>query len=84
MADAPPLNPAVNSEADLLALLQVAYRLEDDHRRLGESLHDTDPSAAFDRLRKHYPVRHELHYWQYDGSVDDTWRAIISRLFEPD
>ncbi|HIL22295.1 MAG TPA: 4-phosphoerythronate dehydrogenase, partial [Alcanivorax sp.] len=61
-----------------------AYRLDDDYRRLGDSLTEAAPAAAFDRLRKQYPVRHELHHWQHDGPVADAWAAIISRLFEPD
>ena len=83
-ADAPVLRQSVASDADLLALLQAAYRLDDDYRRLGNSLNEAAPAAAFDRLRKQYPVRHELHHWQYDGPVADAWAAIISRLFEPD
>ena len=83
-ADAPMLRQAVESDADLLALLQAAYRLEDDYQRLGDSLNEAAPAAAFDRLRKQYPVRHELHHWQHEGPVADTWAAIISRLFEPD
>jgi erythronate-4-phosphate dehydrogenase len=47
-------------------------------------LTEAAPAAAFDRLRKQYPVRHELHHWQHDGPVADAWAAIISRLFEPD
>jgi len=82
--DAPVLRQSVASDADLLALLQAAYRLDDDYRRLGDSLNEAAPAAAFDRLRKHYPVRHELHHWQHDGAVADAWVAIIRRLFEPD
>jgi len=83
-ADAPVLRQAVASDADLLTLLQAAYRLEDDYERLGDSLNEAAPAAAFDRLRKQYPVRHELHHWQHEGPVADAWAAIISRLFEPD
>ena len=83
-ADAPVLRQSVASDADLLALLQAGYRLDDDYRRLGDSLTEAAPAAAFDRLRKQYPVRHELHHWQHDGPVADAWAAIISRLFESD
>lgn len=83
-ADASVLRQAVESDADLLALLQAAYRLEDDYQRLGDSLHEAAPAAAFDRLRKQYPVRHELHHWQHDGPVADAWAPVVSRLFEPD
>jgi erythronate-4-phosphate dehydrogenase len=83
-ADASVLRQPVTSNEDLLALLQKAYRLKDDYRRLGDSLHEAAPDAAFDRLRKQYPVRHELHHWQHDGPVADAWTAVVSRLFEPD
>lgn len=71
----------VSSEDDLLSLLQAAYDLREDHRRLGDSLEQADPAAAFDRLRKDYPLRHELHHWQPRGAVDPQWQPILSRLF---
>lgn len=71
----------VANEDDLLRVLQMAYRLSEDHRRLGESLASEDPGRAFDRLRKEYPVRHELHDWQYQANVDAPWQAIMRRLF---
>ena len=71
----------MSSEDDLLSLLQAAYDLREDHRRLGDSLEQADPAAAFDRLRKDYPLRHELHHWQPRGAVDPQWQPILSRLF---
>ena len=75
------IEQSVANEGDLLSVLQTAYRLSEDHQRLGDSLSEEDPGRAFDRLRKQYPVRHELHDWQYQGSVEAPWQAIMRRLF---
>ena len=77
----PVLEQSVSCESDVLALLHGAYMIEADHKRLGESLRESDPAAAFDRLRKHYPVRHELHHWQHEGRVAAQWQPIMARLF---
>ncbi len=77
------LRAAVNSEADLLALLQHAYRLDDDDQRLRAAVREPAPGAAFDALRKHYPPRHELHYWQHQGIVAAPFQALVERLFRP-
>ena len=73
----------VASEEDLLRVLQIAYRLSEDHRRLGDSLASADPGKAFDRLRKEYPLRHELHDWRYQGDITAPWQPIMRRLFAP-
>ena len=77
----PPLECAVKSEADLLALLQQAYQLPEDDRRLKESLAESDPAAAFDQLRKQYPLRQEMHRWDWQGSASQPFTAILSALF---
>lgn len=74
---------AVEDEADLLALLRRAYRIEEDDARLRAALREADPGAAFDALRKHYPPRHELHYWRYRGAVAAPYEALVNRFFEP-
>ena len=71
----------VANEDDLLRVLQVAYRLSEDHQRLGDSLTSAEPGKAFDRLRKEYPVRHELHDWLYQGDIGAPWQGIMRRLF---
>lgn len=73
----------VGNEEELLALLNQAYRLRDDDRRLRASVHEARPGAAFDALRKRYPPRHELHHWRHDGSVAAPFRELVSLLFEP-
>lgn len=77
------LDVAVASEADLLTLLRRAYRLEEDDTRLRAAVRAAAPGAAFDALRKHYPLRHELHHWQHRGAVAAPFRALVSRLFAP-
>ncbi|MCG8392494.1 MAG: 4-phosphoerythronate dehydrogenase [Pseudomonadales bacterium] len=82
--DSATLAGSVDSESSLLGLLQQAYVLPQDHHRLAESLNDEEPGRAFDGLRKHYPLRHELHHWQHQGEVASEWQAIMRRLFERD
>jgi erythronate-4-phosphate dehydrogenase len=65
-----------------LALLRYAHRLPEDDQRLRRSLRESDPGAAFDRLRKQYPPRHELHHWRHQGKVAPSLRALVSLLFE--
>ncbi len=72
------LRHSIKDEEDLLVVLQQAYRLSEDHRRLADSLEN---AQAFDRLRKHYPVRHELHDWRHEGDIASGWDAIMHRLF---
>ena len=72
----------VENESQLLALLRYAHRLPEDHQRLRRSLRESDPGAAFDRLRKHYPPRHELHHWRHQGKVAPSLLALVSLLFE--
>ena len=77
------ITQSVASEEDLLKVLKIAYQLSEDHRRLGDSLASADPGKAFDRLRKEYPLRHELHDWHYQGDIAAPWQPIMRRLFAP-
>ncbi len=70
----------VESWRDLLQLLRQSYRLEDDNQRLGESLSADDKAAAFDQLRKNYPLRHELRAWQQDLVVSAAMQKVLNRL----
>ncbi|WP_370203105.1 DUF3410 domain-containing protein, partial [Alloalcanivorax venustensis] len=72
----------VEDESQLLALLRYAHRLPEDDQRLRRSLRESDPGTAFDRLRKQYPPRHELHHWRHQGKVAPSLRALVSLLFE--
>jgi len=77
------LSQDVNDESQLLALLRHAYRLHEDDQRLRRSLRESDPGSAFDRLRKQYPPRHELHHWRHQGRVAAPFAGLVSLLFEP-
>lgn len=73
----------VQDEGDLLSLLQTAYRLPDDYSRLQESLNEENSAAAFDQLRKRYPLRQEMHRWLWQGSAAVPFRPILDALFAP-
>ena len=47
-----------------------------------KDVRDGSAAAAFDRLRKQYPPRHELHHWRHQGKVAPPLRALVSLLFE--
>lgn len=79
----PALRLDVTDEAGLLALLQTAYSLPEDFRRLQESLENADPAWAFDQLRKQYPFRQEMHRWDWQGTASEPFRAILNALFAP-
>jgi len=76
------LTQDVEDESQLLDLLRHAHRLPEDDERLRRSLRESDPAAAFDRLRKQYPPRHELHHWRHQGKVAPSLRPLVSLLFE--
>lgn len=90
VATAPPAETAprllsdVNSQQDLLELLQTAYRLPDDDKNLRAIVKKPDSSTLFDQLRKHYPLRQELHHWQWQGRAADPFKEILGALFRPD
>ncbi len=77
----PPLEKDVESEEDLLALLQAAYCLPEDDRRLKESLEEANPAAAFDQLRKQYPLRQEMHCRDWQGKASPEFEPILNALF---
>jgi erythronate-4-phosphate dehydrogenase len=66
--------------ADVLALLASRYRLADDHAALAGSLAETDAAAAFDRLRKQYPPRHELAGTRVTAAVTAEFLPLLSAL----
>lgn len=80
-ATLPVLKQDVESESDLLALLQQAYQLPEDDRRLKASLSARDPAMAFDQLRKQYPLRQEMHRWNWQGKASEPFMAILGALF---
>lgn len=82
-ADGGVIEANIESEANLLMLLRHAYRLEEDDTRLRRALGESDPGRAFDALRKHYPLRHELHHWRHQGRVAAAFRPLVNRLFAP-
>lgn len=59
----------LHDAVDLLPLLELAWQVRADDQRLRASLVEADPARAFDRLRKTYPLRHELAAWQWNGST---------------
>ncbi len=61
--EALPLGEARDEAGALRELLALRYRVAEDDRRLREAtlgLPEAEAAAAFDRLRKQYPVRREL------------------------
>lgn len=70
----------VRTAEDLLALLLRRYDIRRDHRTLEDSLDDADPGAAFDRLRRDYPLRHECAGLTVRGTVSEPWRPLLSAL----
>ncbi len=63
----------------LAACVRAAYDISADDARLRAALETPDPGAAFDRLRKQYPVRHEFHRYQVTGLPSEK-RELRSRL----
>lgn len=78
------------SAEQLAAVMQAAYDPFADHARLAQTLDlpDVDRAQAFDRLRKHYPDRHEwagLHWHRTDGEVvvlPIVFRALLREAAE--
>lgn len=74
----------VDSEQGLLALLTSRYDLGADHRTMLELVQHTvsQPAraAAFDRLRKHYPVRHELSGMRLTARGSEPWLSACRLL----
>ncbi len=71
---------SVENVGDMLALLRSRYDLRRDHDALRAALEEPDPAAAFDALRKNYPVRHECAGLRVQGRVGEAWRPLLSAL----
>lgn len=71
---------SVENMADLLMLLRSRYDLRRDHAGLRAALDESDPPAAFDALRRDYPVRHECAGLQVEGRVTGSWRPLLTAL----
>ncbi len=70
----------VSGLVDLLALMRSRYRLADDHDALAGSLLEPEPGKAFDRLRKQYPLRHEMRGMTVRGPASALLRPVLSEL----
>lgn len=67
--------------ADLVnRCLLAAYDIRGDHRRLLELRQAPEPAREFDRLRKHYPVRHEFHRFTINGLDDAAAERDLAAL----
>lgn len=89
--DAPPRHweAPLETEAQLLALLQWVYPMARDHQALvsacGAGPNETPPSrevaaVRFDQLRKRYPLRYELGGLRVSGAVAPAWAQALSLL----
>jgi erythronate-4-phosphate dehydrogenase len=74
------IRQSVGNPQDLLALLRSRYDVRNDHGALRAALDAPDPAAAFDGLRKNYPVRHECAGLRVRGRVTEAWRPLLSAL----
>lgn len=74
-----PAGADLSDEAFLADCARAAYDIAGDDRRLRAALDEPDPGAAFDRLRKQYPARHEFHRYRVTG-IPDQKRGLMSRL----
>lgn len=74
------IRQSVENVEDMLALLRGRYDLRRDHNALHAALEEPDPAAAFDALRKNYPVRHECAGLQVQGRVTESWRSLLNVL----
>lgn len=80
MPPAAELRQPVETLADVLALLRARYDLRRDHGALAASLDEPDPGAAFDALRRNYPVRHECAGLRVSGLVAPEWTPLLRAL----
>lgn len=71
---------SVENVGDMLALLRSRYDLRSDYDALRAALEEPDPAAAFDALRKNYPVRHECAGLRVQGRVAESWQPLLSAL----
>ncbi|MFN3714248.1 MAG: 4-phosphoerythronate dehydrogenase [Alcanivoracaceae bacterium] len=64
----------------LLRLLRCRYDQPQDHVRLAQAVREDHPALAFDRLRKHYPRRHELAGLAVTGRVAPAFSRLLDAL----
>lgn len=74
--------PADSPWAAVRQAVTHAYSLRDEDARLRVALSEADPGAAFDRLRRDYPIRHEftryrVAEWQ---TASEATRKILLAL----
>lgn len=69
---------SLQDEAALLALLRYRYPQQADHQALQAQL--DQGAEAFDRLRKHYPARHELSGITLTGALAAPLRPLAALL----
>ncbi|MGQ9427528.1 4-phosphoerythronate dehydrogenase [Gilvimarinus sp. F26214L] len=70
------LAPASPLEALRSAVL-TAYDMREDHRRFAQALQEgTDPRAAFDRLRRNYPIRREFSNFRVELEEANPQRRL--------
>lgn len=67
-------------EVRLASLLSHVIALAGDDARLRAALDGPDPAAAFDRLRKNYPVRREFPAHHVHVGADDALHSVLIAL----
>lgn len=70
----------INNWQDVLTLLASLYAIEEDAKRLAQSLEEANPALAFDALRKNYPLRHEVSALNLTAEVAAEMRQITRLL----
>lgn len=70
----------VKTLADVYALLNAHYAMENDFLRLQKSLSSSDSAQAFDRLRRDYGQRFELAGIKCEGKVAAQWQPLLHLL----
>ncbi|WP_111656914.1 4-phosphoerythronate dehydrogenase [Isoalcanivorax indicus] len=73
----------VTGPEDVLALLRQRWDMRDTHAALAAVLAEDDPegkAAGFDRLRRQFPVRHELAGVTVEGLVAPRWQPLLAAL----
>ncbi len=70
------------------SLLLASYDIRRDDLALRQACRESDPAAAFDRLRKHYPKRHEYSHFRVSTlglreALHPHLRALGFRVGDP-
>lgn len=71
---------AAAPEARLATLLRAVIPLAEDDARLRAARQEPDPAAAFDRLRKNYPMRREFPAHHVHVAGDDSLHSLLIAL----